>query len=131
MTLIIDGKDARMGRLASVAAKAALKGEEVVVLNCKDVIITGNKKTTQEDFLASRGKVGTTQRGPKVSRLPHLIVKRAIRGMLPNVRQGRARSAFARIRCYATVPKEFESKKTLSLAIPHKQTHIRVKELSA
>ena len=41
---IIDGKGAILGRLASYAAKQALKGEEIVVLNCEEVIITGNKK---------------------------------------------------------------------------------------
>ncbi len=41
---IIDGKDAVLGRLASYAAKEALKGEEVIIVNCKEVIITGNKK---------------------------------------------------------------------------------------
>ena len=36
---IIDGKGTILGRLASYAAKEALKGEEIVILNCNEVII--------------------------------------------------------------------------------------------
>ena len=43
MKLIIDGQGARLGRLASYVAKQSLKGDEVVVLNCEEVIISGNK----------------------------------------------------------------------------------------
>ena len=46
MIKIIDGKNTVLGRLASFAAKEALKGEEIVVLNCEQVIITGNKKNS-------------------------------------------------------------------------------------
>ena len=45
---IIDGKNAILGRMASYVAKEALKGEEVVVVNCEEVIITGNKKDIKE-----------------------------------------------------------------------------------
>ena len=48
---IIDGNDAILGRLASFVAKNALEGEEIVVLNCEKVVITGNKKRIKEDFL--------------------------------------------------------------------------------
>ena len=47
---IIDGTGAIMGRLASYVAKEALKGEEVVILNCNDVIITGNRKNIKKNF---------------------------------------------------------------------------------
>ena len=41
---IIDGKNAVLGRLASFVAKEALKGEEIVIVNCDEIMITGNKK---------------------------------------------------------------------------------------
>jgi large subunit ribosomal protein L13 len=111
---IIDGKNAILGRLASYAAKEALKGEDIAIINCEQIIITGNKKNIEENLEAKRGRVGTTQKGPKVSRLSEKVVKRVIRGMLPNYRTGRGRIAFKRIKCYVGTPKEFEGAKKIS-----------------
>lgn len=107
---IIDGKNAILGRLASYVAKEALKGEEIVILNCEDVIVTGSKKNIKESFEAKRQRVGSGQKGPKISRLSEKIVKRAIRGMISNHRKGRGKEAFKRIKCYLGIPKgkEFE-----------------------
>jgi large subunit ribosomal protein L13 len=111
---IIDGKNAILGRLASYAAKEALKGEEITIVNCEQIVITGNKKNIKEDFEAKRKRVGSTFKGPKVSRTSEKIVKRVIRGMLPNYRVGRGRTALKRIKCYVGIPKEFEEKKKIS-----------------
>jgi len=113
---IIDGKDSALGRLASYVAKEVLRGEEVSVLNCEEVIITGNKKDIEEKFRDKRGRVGSGQQGPKHSRLSERIVKRAIRGMLPNPRNsGRGRDAYKRVKCYTGIPKEFEGKEMIKL----------------
>ncbi|MBI2045585.1 50S ribosomal protein L13 [Candidatus Pacearchaeota archaeon] len=115
MSKIIDGRNAVLGRLASYAAKEALKGGEVAIVNCDKVIVTGRKNMIKEQFKEMRRRVGSGQLGPKVSRLPHMLVKRAIRGMLPNARQsGRGRDALARIKCHDGVPKEFEEKKKIT-----------------
>jgi large subunit ribosomal protein L13 len=108
---IIDGKGATLGRLASYVAKEALKGEEIRVLNCEEILITGNKQGIKEDFEQKRRNVGSTQKGPKHSRNIDKIVKRTIRGMLPEHREGRGKLAYKRIRCYIGVPKEFENSK--------------------
>ena len=130
---IIDGKGAVLGRLASFVAKQALKGEEFVILNCDKIIITGNKKMIKKEFEETRTKVGSGQKGPKVSRTSEKIVKRTIRGMLPNHRKGRGKEVFQKIKCYSGVPKEFEeSKKILagrSPGIPTKGKIARVEEL--
>ncbi|MEX2017433.1 MAG: 50S ribosomal protein L13 [Candidatus Pacearchaeota archaeon] len=110
---VIDGKNAVMGRLASYVAKEALKGEEIVILNCKDVIITGNKQNIQEEFRAERSRMGHGMRGPKHLKVSDRIVKRVIRGMLPEHRWGRGREAMERIKCYVGVPKEFENAKKI------------------
>lgn len=110
---VIDGKNAVMGRLASYAAKEALKGEEIAILNCEQVIITGNKESIGRDFKEQRSRIGWGQTGPKHIKTSDRIVKRVIRGMLPNHREGRGREAFARIKCYIGVPKEFEGAKKI------------------
>ena len=57
MTKIIVGKNAVLGRLSSYAAKEALKGEDIVILNCEQVIITGNKKSIKKNFETKRSPI--------------------------------------------------------------------------
>ena len=125
---IIDGSNTILGRLSSYIAKESLKGEEIILLNCSEVIITGNKKRIKEEFQEKRSKVGTSQKGPKHSNKSEKIVKRAIRGMLPNFRTGRGREAWKRIKCYDKIPKEFESKKFIKLKKEDKIKAHRIKE---
>jgi large subunit ribosomal protein L13 len=127
---IIDGKNAVLGRLASYVAKEALKGEEIVILNCDQVIITGNKKNIREEFEEKRRKVGSGQKGPKHSRSTDKIVKRSIRGMLPNHRLGRGKIAYRKIRCYVGVPKEFQESKKIIGGREKKSKFVYVKEIS-
>lgn len=127
---IIDGKNAILGRLASYAAKEALKGEEVNVVNCEQIIITGNKQDIKKKFQEKRKKIGSQQSGPKHSRLSEKIVKRTIRGMLPNPRHsGVGRVAFKKIKCYTGIPKEFENMKKIEMK-NEKNKFVNVKEIS-
>ncbi len=127
---IIDGKNAVLGRLASYVAKEALKGEEIVILNCDQVIITGNKKNIREEFEAKRRKIGSGQKGPKHSRSTDKIVKRSIRGMLPNHRLGRGKIAYRKIKCYVGVPKEFQDSKKIIGGREKKSKFVYVIEIS-
>ncbi len=113
---IIDGTETVLGRLASFAAKEALKGEEIIVVNCDKVIITGSRKNIEEEFQIKRSRFGSSQKGPKISKSNEKIVKRAIRGMLPNFREGRGNMAFKKIKCYNKFPKEFEKEEKITLA---------------
>lgn len=108
---VIDGTNQPMGRLAVYVAKAVMKGEEIAIVNCDKVIITGNKKNILENFNKKRSRVGTSLKGPKHKRVSKDIVKRTIRGMLPDHRTGRGRKAWKKIWCYNQVPKELENKK--------------------
>jgi len=114
MTKIIDGKDAIMGRLASYAAKEALKGEDIVIVNTEQVVITGSRENIKREFEETRTKVGSGQGGPKISRNPEKILKRAIRGMLPDHRKGRGKIALSKIKCYVGIPKEFQGQKKIA-----------------
>ncbi len=127
---IIDGKDAVLGRLASRAAKFALKGEEVAVVNCREVIITGNKKNILKDFADKKTLIGSGQQGPKHSKDIEKIVKRAIRGMLPRARiKGRGKTALEKVKCYLGVPAEMESMEKESLAAKEKKKSNKMGEL--
>jgi large subunit ribosomal protein L13 len=127
---IIDGQESVLGRLASYAAKEALKGEEIAVVNCEKVIITGSPKNIEQEFHEKRSRHGQSQKGPNPSKLGERIVKRTIRGMLPNYREGRGREAWKRIKCYVGIPKEFEGKKMEKVKSDKKSKFIRVEQIS-
>ena len=127
---IIDGKGAVLGRLASYVAKEVLKGEETIILNCEQIIITGSKKNIEESFHEKGSRVGSSQKGPKHSKSSEKIVKRTIRGMLPEHRFGRGREAFKRIKCYVGVPKEFQESKTIKAGKEKPNKFIQIKEVS-
>jgi large subunit ribosomal protein L13 len=113
---VIDGKGISMGRLASHVAKDLLKGAEIAVINCDQVIITGNQKTTEREFKEKRSRFGHSQKGPKHPATSEKIVKRSIRGMLPDFRMGRGKEAFKRVKCYSSIPKELGEIKPITLA---------------
>ena len=126
---VIDGTNAVLGRLASYAAKQALLGEEIVIVNCEKVIITGNRQNILEDFRDKRTKIGSGQKGPKISRLAYMIVKRAIRGMLSH-RQARGKEALRRIMCYEGIPEKFKEAKMIRSGKEKQGKFIQVRELT-
>ena len=95
--IIIDGNGAVFGRICSFAAKRALEGNEIIVVNSEKTIMTGNKKDIIAKYSAIRKKGGHSQKGPKLSNVPHMILKRAIRGMLPDHRKGQGKETLKRI----------------------------------
>lgn len=97
--IIYDGKGTILGRLGSYVSKDLLKGNEVVIINSEKVIISGNKLKILEDIRSWKNLGGKGLKGPKVSRLPDLLVKRMLRGMLPWNRK-RGRDAYKRLRCF-------------------------------
>jgi len=102
MSMIIDGKNAILGRLSTQIAKRLLKGEEITVINADKIIITGNPKQILGKY-AARRKRGSTEKGPYFPKTPEAIVRRTIRGMLP-YKTSRGREAFKRLRVYVDVP---------------------------
>lgn len=106
--MIINGENLILGRLASYAAKKALLGEAVNIVNCDKIAITGKKETIFE--LYKKRKDRGTHKGPFLHRSPDRIVRRAIRGMLP-YKQDRGKRAFKSIRCYTGIPSQFNEQK--------------------
>ncbi|PIN74251.1 50S ribosomal protein L13 [Candidatus Woesearchaeota archaeon CG10_big_fil_rev_8_21_14_0_10_45_16] len=113
MTKIYDGKGLILGRLASLVAKDALLGEEVKVINCDKIVISGRKENTVAREKQRRDRKGYPLKSAKFSRLPDRFVRRTIRGMLP-WKQERGKTAFKRIMCYIGVPGELSGKETIA-----------------
>jgi len=129
--IIIDGNGAVFGRICSFAAKRALEGNEIIVVNSEKTIMTGNKKDIIAKYSAIRKKGGHSQKGPKLSNVPHRILKRAIRGMLPDHRKGQGKETLKRIKCYDGMPDEFKDEKMIKVNAPKKLKFMELKELAS
>ncbi|MEM4181826.1 MAG: uL13 family ribosomal protein [Candidatus Pacearchaeota archaeon] len=99
MKIYVDADGVQIGRLGSFVAKKALEGDEVIVLNSEKAIISGKKENVLNEIINWKNKGGKSLKGPKVSRYPHLLLKRMIRGMLPWDKT-RGREAYKRIKCF-------------------------------
>ncbi len=99
--MIINGKNAILGRLASIAAKKLLAGEEVTIVNSENIIITGKPSDIKGKYLKLK-QIGSPQHGPFFPKQPDKIVRRTIRGMMPKTNKGRA--AFKKLHVYVGVP---------------------------
>jgi len=128
--IIIDGSGAVFGRLASFVAKKALEGNEVIVINSEKTILTGNKKDIIAKYSELRKKGGHSLKGPKYSKVPHNMLKRTIRGMLPDHRKGQGKIALSKIKCYDQIPEELSQEKMVKINAPVKMKYIELKELS-
>jgi large subunit ribosomal protein L13 len=100
--MIINADNKIVGRVASMVAKAALLGNEVIVVNCDTAIISGKKVKTISEFQRKRA-MGIPSKGPFIIRKSNMIMKRTIRGMLP-YKQPKGREAFKKIKCYRKIP---------------------------
>ena len=128
--VFIDADHGIYGRVCSLAAKKALEGHMVIVVNSEKVIITGNSADIIENF-SERRKYGRAHslKGPRISRVAFKMLKRGIRGMLPDHKAGIGKQALARIRCYNGVPDEFKNEKMITLP-EHKIKYMTLDELS-
>lgn len=115
--IVIDGTDLVLGRVAAFAAKRALEGETVEVINAESLVISGNKESIFERYRQKRER-GNPHHGPFVPRRADLFAKRVIRGMLPH-RQPRGMAALRRIKCYKGVPEGLKGKKVTKLEYAH------------
>ncbi|HII17351.1 TPA: 50S ribosomal protein L13 [Candidatus Woesearchaeota archaeon] len=111
--MIIDAKNTLVGRLAGFAAKQALLGETVIIINCEQAAISGKRKQVIANYQQKRQR-GVPSKGPFFPRQTHMVVKRIIRGMLPH-KQEKGELALKRITCYAGVPAALLGKEALSL----------------
>jgi len=123
---IINAEGKSMGRIASLVSKKALKGEEIIVVNCSKAIITGDKYRIIEEYIKKRKRGGSSQRGPYFPSSPERILKRTIRGMLPYKKQ-RGKEALKRVKCYNLVP---EGVKVEEVKFKKARLGIELKDLS-
>jgi large subunit ribosomal protein L13 len=113
---VFNAENMVVGRLGAQAAKAALKGDKVVIVNVEKAIITGDRHTVIAAF-KEKFKIKTSynpKKGPLHERRPDKMVRKMIRGMLPWPRP-RGQDAYKRISVYMGVPEEYSEKELIVL----------------
>jgi len=109
---VIDAADQVLGRVA-VKAATLLRGKEkaiftphcdtgdfVIVINAEKVRVTG-KKEEQKSYMSFSGYVGghkSESVKARRARHPELLIERAVKGMIPHNRLGRA--TFTKLKVY-------------------------------
>jgi len=127
--IVIDAKNAVLGRTASYAAKQALLGKNVIVVNCNDALSTGRRNLILAQYSHMRSRGRGAQKGPIIPRVAEKLMKRTIRGML-SYTQRRGRDALDRIKCYNETPKEFEAAKKVSFVRELRVKTVTLKEIA-
>jgi large subunit ribosomal protein L13 len=126
---VIDAKNLPLGRVASKAA-VLLRGkhkpiytphvdcgDNVIIINAKEVVLTGNKLENKKYYNHSRYVGGLRERTAKEMRekYPEEMMERAIKGMLPKGRLGR--QMYKKLHVYAgdTHPHTAQQPKTIEM----------------
>lgn len=109
---IIDAKNKCLGRLATEVIKilrgktkvfynpAQNMGDYLIIINAKEITVTGNKKT-EKIYMRHSGRPGgkTIETFKELqARLPERIIEKAVKGMLPKNRLGR--QLFTKLKVY-------------------------------
>tara|TARA_Y100000590_G_scaffold464884_1_gene635462 strand:- start:685 stop:1095 length:411 start_codon:yes stop_codon:yes gene_type:complete len=105
---IIDASDCVVGRLASTVAKELLNGGQIHIINAEMAVISGTKDRVFGEYIDKR-KLNHPRKGPYYPRMPHMMLKRAVRGMIP-YQKPRGREAFKRLKVDVGTPASIDGK---------------------
>jgi large subunit ribosomal protein L13 len=137
---LVDADGVVLGRLASEVAKLLRGkhkphftphldvGDHVVVVNASKIVLTGNKLTDKVFYRHSGypGGLAETPYSKLVSTRPAMVVEKAVKGMLPSNRLGRAMLKKLKVYAGPQHPHSAQNPKTLDLktvAAPHDPGH--------
>lgn len=124
--VVVDGKGHLLGRLASKIAKEALNGQEIVVVRCEELYISGRRSRNRQNFQNYLRKRTNTnpKHGPNHFRAPSRIIEKTVRGMLPR-KTKRGEAAMTRVKFYEGVPPAYGKVKKLLVPDALAVTHLR------
>ena len=110
--MIVDANGLVAGRLASKMAKKAINGEAVTIINAEKVILVGSKTAIMPKFQqrVDAAVKSNPHYGPKYDRLPSKMLRRMIKGMLPNKSRTNERM-IKLVTVFNTVPKDLDVSK--------------------
>ena len=126
---VVDAKGKTLGRLATVVADALRgkrkttytpnidTGDFVIVINAEQIVVTGNKPEQKVYYHHSGYPGGLREEtyAKLLARRPEEIVRRAVRGMLPHNKLGRAQIRKLKIYTGAEHPHEAQMPEALEI----------------
>jgi len=112
--LVVDGSDLIAGRLCTNVAKLLLQGNNVSIVNCDKIMMSGKQSSIVEEYKAflKIGSIINPLNGPYHPRRPDTMISRMVRGMLPRTKPS-GQAALKRLRAYIGIPKELRSSKRI------------------
>jgi large subunit ribosomal protein L13 len=111
-TLVVNGDNAVIGRLAAWTANKLLTGSTIVIYNTEKTVFSGNAKKIAVRYKEKRDiqLKGNPDNSPKIPRRPDLLFKRVVFGMLPTSRRNTRRDALRKLKCYLGEPDAYKGK---------------------
>ena len=108
----IDASGAVVGRLSARVAKLLLANQQVEIINADKALMAGSLSATKEHYLSRRTQKNkrTPEDSPVWPRVPHLLLRRIIRGMLPH-KSRRGRDAYHRLKVVMGAPEGVKATK--------------------
>ncbi len=99
--MLINAEGHILGRLATEVVKQLKSGEDVQIINAERCVVSGRKEQIIAAYQQKKDR-GQRYFGPFYPRLPDRIIKRTIRSMLPDTKQGG--DMLQRLRVYVGEP---------------------------
>ena len=102
-TYVFDADGLILGRLASKVADLLLKSaraggqDKVIIVNSEKAIVSGKPSSVMQEY-HKKYELNHARKGPFFPRMPDMILKRAVRGMLPYQKKSSGRKALRALR---------------------------------
>ena len=112
-TFVFNADGMILGRLASATADILLKAaredrdDKVIIVNAEKAIVSGSK-TSVFNNCQEKYNLNHAGKGPFFPRMPDMILKRAVRGMLPYQSQSSGRRALRNLRVEIGCPSHLD-----------------------
>ena len=102
-TYVFDADGLVMGRLASTVADLLLKAaredrdDKVIIVNVEKAVVSGRPRSVLNNY-HDKYALNPARKGPYFPRMPDMIMKRTVRGMLPYQKKSSGRRALRNLR---------------------------------
>merc|ERR1712166_1657671 len=125
-TVVIDGRGHLLGRLASTIAKEVLNGNNVAVVRCESINLSGNFYRNKLKFMSFLRKKHLTNpiKGQFHFRRPSKMLWRTVRGMVPH-KTARGQVALDRLKTFDGCPAPYDKKKKFVIPAALRITKLR------
>jgi large subunit ribosomal protein L13 len=113
--MIVDAKGLVAGRLASKIAKRLINGEILTIVNAGEAVVVGKRSAIMPKFKqrVDASVHSNPHYGPKYDRIPSKILRRMVRGMLPNKKRTSER-LITNLTVYNEIPSGMEKNETIA-----------------